>query len=63
MLGVVDAMEGMVVGDERVAPITLPDSEGFQPAALRGVKTLATIRVKEVFEYDLPEARLFLGVV
>lgn len=54
--GVVDAMEGMVVGDERVAPITLPNSEGFQPAALRGVKTLATIRVKEVFEYDLPEA-------
>jgi trigger factor len=52
--GVVDAMEGMQVGESRVAPITFPTSEDFQPASLRGVTANVTVAAKEVFEWDLP---------
>ena len=54
--GVAATMEGMKPGETRETTITLPNTEDFSPAALRGVKTAVTVTVKEVFEWDLPEA-------
>jgi len=53
--GVVEAMMGMIAGEERKTTITFPDSEDFSPAALRGVTAAVTIKVSEVFEWEMPE--------
>lgn len=53
--GVAAAMEGMRAGDTRETTITLPDTDDFSPAALRGVNCAVKISVSEIFEWDLPE--------
>ncbi len=59
--GVVEAMIGMKVGDSRSPVIMLPDSEEFQPAALRGANIQANIKLNELFEFDLPQVGACVG--
>ncbi len=54
--GIVDGMEGMVVGDERKIDTAFPQN-WHEPESLRGVPCRCTIKVNELFEWDLPEAR------
>lgn len=53
--GVVDAMLGMQTGESCEKTITLPNSEDFEPASLRGTKVAIKLKVSETFEWDLPE--------
>jgi hypothetical protein len=53
--GLVAGMLGMAVGDERTVTVTLPQT--WEPAQLRGVRADCTIKVKEIFEWELPEVR------
>lgn len=53
--GIVGVMTGMKAGEERVAPLTFPTDEAFQPAMLRGVEARVTLKMTELFAYDLPE--------
>jgi trigger factor len=56
MPGVVDLLEGMKSGESKTeAPLTFPSDEAFQPAEMRGVKSLIDVTLKEVFEYELIE--------
>ena len=52
---IVDVLLGMETGETRERTITLPDSEEFQPASLRGKKALVKLTLSEMFEWDLPE--------
>lgn len=56
MPGVVGAMIGMKAGEEKQTTITFPTSEDFSPAALRGIAAKVTIKVSEVFQWELPAA-------
>lgn len=53
--GIVEVITGMKAGEERVAPLTFPTDETFQPATLRGVEARITIKMTELFAFDLPE--------
>lgn len=51
--GLVDGILGASVGEERSVPITLPDT--WEPEQLRGVRADCSVKVKEIFEWELPE--------
>lgn len=51
--GVSEAMVGMKVGETRDIQLVLPDD--FEPAGLRGVDVTCTVRVTELFQYELAE--------
>lgn len=46
-------MMGMEVGEERTVTVTLPQS--WEPEQLRGVQADCSVKVKEIFEWQLPE--------
>ena len=50
--GLVAAMEGMVVGEQREVGIVFPDK--WVPQALAGVGATCDVKVKELFLCDLP---------
>ena len=52
--GVAGLMAGMTVGEHRTQPLSMPASPDLQPATLRGQDTLVSIKLKELFEPDLP---------
>lgn len=54
--GIVAGMEGMVVGDERSIETAFPQN-WHEPESLRGVPCRCDVKVNELFEWDLPEAR------
>lgn len=47
---------GMKVGETRDIQLVLPDD--FEPAGLRGVDVTCTVRVTELFQYELAEVLL-----
>lgn len=49
-------MVGMKVGETRDIQLVLPDD--FEPAGLRGVDVTCTVRVTELFQYELAEVLL-----
>lgn len=53
MTGLAERMVGMHAGESRDLTIKLP--EEFEPAALRGVDVACTVKISELFSYDLPE--------
>ena len=59
--GLVEGMEGMVVGDERSIDSVFPET-WHEPQSLRGVPCRCDIKVNELFEWDLPQARPPCGV-
>ncbi|CAL8467961.1 g7499 [Coccomyxa elongata] len=54
LVGVVEGMVGMNVGEERSITTEVGDT-WWEPDALRGVKVRADIKLNELFEWDLPE--------
>ena len=54
--GVVEGMVGMSVGDERAITTEVGDT-WWEPDTLRGVEIRADIKLKELFEWELPEVR------
>ena len=48
-------MAGMVPGDVREIVVTIPDS--WETERLRGVPARCTVKVNEVFQWELPEVR------
>ena len=55
MPGVAGAMLGMSAGETRETVIALPETEEVQQG-LRGVQAAITVKVSEVFEWELPAA-------
>ncbi|KAI7839381.1 hypothetical protein COHA_006906 [Chlorella ohadii] len=53
--GIVAIMMDMKPGEEKVAPLRFPSDESFQPPMLRGVEATVTLKMTELFSYDLPE--------
>jgi len=53
LVGLVEGMVGMEVGQERSIPLTLPDS--WQPAELAGAAVTARVRLRELLAWQLPE--------
>lgn len=51
--GLADSMAGMVQGDVREITVTIPDT--WETERLRGVPARCTVKVSEVFEWELPE--------
>lgn len=50
-------MAGMVPGDVREITVTIPDT--WETERLRGVPARCTVKVNEVFEWELPEVRVW----
>lgn len=44
----------MKVGEERTVAVTLPQT--WEPEQLRGTRADCTVKVQEIFEWELPEA-------
>ncbi|KAK9909292.1 hypothetical protein WJX75_000086 [Coccomyxa subellipsoidea] len=54
LVGIVEGMVGMTVGDERAITTQVGDT-WWEPDTLRGVGIRADIKLKELFEWELPE--------